>query len=58
MFSFMFIFFVRCCAGVVFCTATSAVDMSVLYFCDSCSCICAHFLSPFLTVAYEFNYRV
>lgn len=57
MFSFMFISFVRCCAGVVFCTAnrTSAVDLSVLYFCDSCSCICAHF---FLTVANEFNYRV
>lgn len=59
MFSFMFISFVRYCAGVVFCTETEHLrsDSSVLYFCDSCCCICA---SPlfFWTVVYEFNYRV
>lgn len=48
--------FVRCCAGAVFCTEMEHLpsDLSVLYFCDSCCCICA----SFLIVAYEFNDRV
>jgi len=49
-------FCIHCCAGAVFCTETEHLlsDLSVLYFCDSCCCICASFLN----VTYEFNCRL
>ena len=57
--SLMFTSFVRCCAGVVFCTDTENIcDLVCLVFFVIVVPVFVHLLSFFGTVVYEFNYRV